>query len=106
MQEWGIKGEVLTLDDPLQKWKTSSILRFKLVQNLQEQAPYASATKVWCNGRSLCAKLRPNTHKTLKRGRDIEIEYEQTLTLKLKALKIFLTLMEGEEAPSYKQSLL
>ena len=88
MLKWGKRSKIVTLVDPLQKWKTSSFLRFTPVQNLQEQAPYALVTKVWCNGRCLCAKLRLNTHKTLKRGRDVEIEYEQTQTLKLKTLKI------------------
>ena len=72
MQKWGIKGEVFTLDDPLHKQCSSWFFKLESTQEHQEQLPSTSVTKVRCNGRCLCTKLRLNTHKA--KERDIEIE--------------------------------
>ena len=70
MQEWGIKGEVLTLDDPLHKQCSSSFPKLKTSQKIQEQPLSTSVAKGRCNGGCLCTKVRLNTHKC-KREREI-----------------------------------
>ena len=69
MLEWGIKGEVLTLDAPLLKQWSSSFSKLKTSQKLQEQPLSTSVVKRRCDFGCLCTKVRQNTHRTQKRGR-------------------------------------
>ena len=58
MQKRGIKGEVLTLDDPLQEQHFSWFSKLESTQEHQEQLPSTSVTKRRCNTRCLCAIVR------------------------------------------------
>ena len=103
MQKWGIKGEVLTLVDLFHKQCSSWFFELKTSLELQEQLPSTSEAKVRRNGGCLCAIIRPNAHLYTKERETYRVGGYANPNPNIRALwKNVVTLMEGEEAASYR----